>query len=482
MLMLILLRFLKTTHIVIFKNQANHDRNKYSMAQSQVFHELSVNDQIDSYLLNGFVGNLTDETVKKLEHNKNVALVEQDQKISVKYKINDVKMNEHRLFSKRTVESDQDDKLTLTLQTNAPWGISRISSGTNVNKSSIFRYPLSSADDVTIYVLDTGIFTEHDEFEGRATFGANFTRSESDTDENGHGTHCAGVIGGSTVGIAKKSHLVSVKVLEKDGNGMLSSLIMGIDYVIRQHSEKMEDLNRKGNWFDEFFDEFSTKKTSILSEIMNMTLPMGFSNLQSHLISNLNSNISAISFSNERSAKFAKKLQREKPKSIVNMSVGGLKSNVLDYALKFATDMGIHFSVAAGNDHENACRYSPSSNKMVLTAGASTKRDTIAFFSNYGECVDLFAPGVEIESAWIDHKYRVVSGTSMAAPHVTGSMALYLGERDYSPIQLIEMVKKDSYRVIKQPGMEEKEFYMVSIRKLLREIHEQEIERKAGIK
>lgn len=488
--------------IVMFKHNMNHDKNAYSMMQSQIFNKLDANDQIHSYLLNGFVGDLTPESIAKLQKDDNVAFIEEDKEIKVKYRVN--RPIKRRGIQQRENESYDSDKTILASQISAPWGISRISSGTNINKRHIFRYPVSSADDVTIYVLDTGIYLDHDEFEGRATFGANFTRTENGLDENGHGTHCAGVIGGKSVGIAKKAQLVSVKVLEKDGNGMLSSLIMGIDFVIRQHSEKMEEINRTGRWFDKTFDEFFNLKQNIITDMINLTLPHRFENMTSHAISmrrrpislyrdrpkaldkkpykshdkNPLSRVEAdVPLVFEHSSKTTRSSEQKIPKTIVNMSVGGLKSRVLDYALKYATDLGIHFSVAAGNDHENACKYSPSSSKMVITAGASTKRDTIAFFSNYGQCVDLFAPGVEIESSWLDNKYKIVSGTSMAAPHVTGAMALYLGEKEHTPIDLIEILKDDSYKVIKLPGKTQREYPMVSIRRLLREIHEIEKER-----
>lgn len=491
----------------MFKHNVNHDKNSYYKTQSQIFNELGANDKIHSYLLNGFVGNLTSESIAKLQNDKNVAFIEEDEEIKVKFQV-DRSINGNRI-SKSDVKKSDNDKITLASQVSAPWGISRISSGTNINKKHIFRYPVSSADDVTAYILDTGIYLDHDEFEGRATFGANFTRSEKVDDENGHGTHCAGVIGGKYVGIAKKSNLVSVKVLAKDGNGMLSSLIMGVDYVIRQHSEKMEEINRSGKWFDSTSDEFFNTKRNILTDMINLILPHGFENMDTHSISAVKRPISLyrdkskgfdinpfgrqknslastreevpfiVDHSKDEKKHFLKGFAsaQKTPKTIVNMSVGGLKSRVLDYALKYATDMGIHFSVAAGNDHGNACKYSPSSSKMVITAGASTKKDTIAFFSNYGQCVDLFAPGVEIESAWLDNKYKIVSGTSMAAPHVTGAMALYLSEKDHTPSDLIGILKEDSYKVIKNPGKTQREYPMVSIRKLLREIHEIEKKR-----
>jgi cerevisin len=84
----------------------------------------------------------------------------------------------------------------------------------------------------------------------------------------------------------------------------------------------------------------------------------------------------------------------------------------------------VHFSVAAGNDNIDACNTSPASAIGVLAVGATTPNDKMAFFSNYGRCTTLYAPGFDIESAWIgsNNDTKVMSGTSMAAPHGTCSL------------------------------------------------------------
>lgn len=354
-------------------------------------------------------------------------------------------------------------------QNDAPWGISRISSGTKVNNHHTYRFPKSAGKDVVVYILDTGVEVDHPEIKGRAQHGANFTMSQVDTDENGHGTHCAGVIAGSNVGIAKHAQLVGVKVLDRDGSGMLSSVIMGIDFVIRKHSERIEEENdKKENSIKNGEFVLNANLNDMMNTMDHFLKKLSFdfeSKIQKH-----NEKVNLFPW-NKTNVVDAQK-QKHNVKTIVNMSVGGLKSKVLDYAIKYATSLNIHFSVAAGNDHKNACDFSPSSSSLVLTAGASTRSDLVAFFSNYGSCVDVYAPGVEIKSSWINHQYRVVSGTSMAAPHVTGAMALYLGEKIYEPEELIEMLKRDSYKVIKEPGKDEKKYLLISTRKLLREIYD----------
>lgn len=92
-----------------------------------------------------------------------------------------------------------------------------------------------SGDGVDVYVLDTGVRTSHAEFEGRATCPVSFISGEScSNDLNGHGTHCAGTVGGANVGIAKNVNIIGVKVLSNAGGGTLAGVIGGIDYAVQQ--------------------------------------------------------------------------------------------------------------------------------------------------------------------------------------------------------------------------------------------------------
>jgi len=110
------------------------------------------------------------------------------------------------------------------------------------------------------------------------------------------------------------------------------------------------------------------------------------------------------------------------------MSLGGGKSPTLDLAVNAAVDAGIHFAVAAGNDNADSCNYSPAAAEKAVTVGASTLGDERAYFSNFGKCNDIFAPGLNILSTWIGSKYAVntISGTSMASPHIAGLLAYLL--------------------------------------------------------
>jgi len=124
----------------------------------------------------------------------------------------------------------------------------------------------------------------------------------------------------------------------------------------------------------------------------------------------------------------AKKGKKGFKGSAANMSLGGGKSPALDRAVDGAVTAGIHFAVAAGNDNADSCNYSPAASEKAITVGASALDDSRAYFSNFGPCNDIFAPGLNIMSTWIGSKYAVntISGTSMASPHVAGLLAYYL--------------------------------------------------------
>jgi len=153
-----------------------------------------------------------------------------------------------------------------------------------------------------------------------------------------------------------------------------------------------------------------------------------------------------------------KKAGEKDPKfkgSAANMSLGGGKSTTLDKAVDAAVGLGLHFAVAAGNDNADACNYSPAAAKKAVTVGASNFDDERAYFSNYGKCVDIFAPGLSIKSTWIgsDHAVNTISGTSMASPHIAGLLAYFLslapdGDSEYAVDQLTpEKLKKAMIKI-----------------------------------
>ena len=113
-------------------------------------------------------------------------------------------------------------------------------------------------------------------------------------------------------------------------------------------------------------------------------------------------------------------------KAVANMSLGGGFSSASNTAVRNLHNSGVLTAVAAGNDNANACNYSPASEPVAVTVGSTTSTDSRSSFSNYGSCLDIFAPGSSITAAWIgsNSATRTISGTSMASPHVAGGLAV----------------------------------------------------------
>jgi subtilisin family serine protease len=133
--------------------------------------------------------------------------------------------------------------------------------------------------------------------------------------------------------------------------------------------------------------------------------------------------------------------------AVANMSLGGSPSQALDDAVKRSAASGVVYTVAAGNDGADACGHSPAragTSNGVITTGATTTADAAASFSNYGSCVDLWAPGVNIVSTRKGGGTTTLSGTSMAAPHVGGGAALYLSSQTGKTPAEVEAALKSS--------------------------------------
>ena len=247
------------------------------------------------------------------------------------------------------VEEDGQMHTTAT-QSNPPWGLDRIDQRDR---------PLSGTDTYTwtgsgvrVYVIDTGIRTSHTQFGGRAS-NVYDVNGGNGQDCNGHGTHVAGTVGGSTYGVAKSALLRGVRVFGCSSSTATSNIIAGVNYVTA-----------------------------------NRVLP-----------------------------------------AAANMSVGGGASSSLDSAVQSMINSGVTTAVAAGNDYGvDACTRSPARVGAAITVGSTTSSDARSSFSNIGTCLDIFAPGSSILSAWYtsDTATNTISGTSMATPHVAGVAALYL--------------------------------------------------------
>ncbi|KAI1297109.1 hypothetical protein EDD11_007233 [Mortierella claussenii] len=130
---------------------------------------------------------------------------------------------------------EQDAIITLQgSQTSPPsWGLTRVSER-DLDLTKPYLYNDAAGQGITAYVVDTGVYAAHSDFGGRATFGANFVSGSANTDENGHGTHVSGTIGGTKYGVAKKVSIVGVKVLDADGSGSTSGVVAGMDWVAQR--------------------------------------------------------------------------------------------------------------------------------------------------------------------------------------------------------------------------------------------------------
>ncbi|WP_200769539.1 S8 family peptidase [Fontimonas thermophila] len=302
-----------------------------------------------------------------------------------------------RLPLVRWVEQDQQVHVSAT-QAGATWGLDRIDQR-NLPLNSTYVYPDSAGAGVHVYIIDTGINAGHTEFSGRIGAGRNFA-------PNAGGSLLCQLVG---LGCPAPD---PVNTADCNGHGThVAGTAVGTTYGVAKratvHAVRVLGCNGSGS------------NSAVIAGVdwvaANAVLP-----------------------------------------AVANMSLGGGDSAALDQAVQNAIASGVTFVVAAGNDNANACSGSPNKVPEAITVGATTRTDARASYSNYGSCLDLFAPGSDITSAWYTSNTatNTISGTSMAAPHVAGAAALVLGANPAAtPAQVRDtIVGTTTLGVVTSPG------------------------------
>ena len=270
---------------------------------------------------------------------------------------------------------------TFGVQVDPPWNLDRIDQRAP-GADGLYGYRFTGAG-VRVYVVDSGVRADHEQFGARvvAGFSATVPGGDGRTDPNGHGTHVAGTVAGSTYGVAKEATIVPVQVLGADGFGTASAVIAGLDWIVDTHPDGVPGVVNLS--FGADLDRTSSASGDAIDAAVRSVIAAGLT-------------------------------------------------------VVVAAGNGDRITGAP----KDACRFTPARVGEAITVAASSLSgglDVPASFSNFGPCTDIFAPGVEIVSA--GRSSRTASetqrGTSMAAPHVAGAAAQLLqGSPASSPAEV----------------------------------------------
>ena len=263
------------------------------------------------------------------------------------------------------------------------WGLDRLDQQSTINGNYTY---VNRGTGVSVYILDSGGNFAHNDFDGaglnRYRSGIDFENPGTPADDcNGHGTHVAGTVGGTTFGVAKAVTMVAVRVLDCAGFGSFANVVAGVDWITQNH---------------------------------------------------------------------------RKP-AVANASFRGLFFLPLNDAMTKSILYGVTWVVASGDSNTDACGRSPASTALALTVNANDIADNRAPFSNFGPCTDIYAPGVDVLSAWIGSNVatRILNGTSMASSHVAGLAALFLQTKpSATPTEVGDVLKLNSQsgQIVGNPG------------------------------
>jgi len=268
--------------------------------------------------------------------------------------------------NKSVLRVDQDQYVNVAAtQTSAPWGLDRIDQATGLNGQ--FTYPDAAANAAHLYVLDTGILASHSQFTGRLGSGRNFAANEDGAINATNTNDCNG----------HGTHVA----------GTAAGTTYGVAKLATVHAVRVLGCDGGG---------------TVSGAIAGIDWVIG-------------------EVTTQRS-------QGQAWPAVINLSLSSPTYTPFNDAVKKAVANRVLVVAAAGNSNADACAYSPAGTPEILTVGATSSNDARASFSNFGTCVDVFAPGVSILSAVNTGTTATASysGTSMAAPHVAGVVAHYL--------------------------------------------------------